>query len=205
MITFYHGHGSAWSWRVWLALEHLGLPYDLKVLSFANQETRTPQFKAINPRHQVPVIVDDDLIVYESAVIVEYLADRYPQGPNGHRLFPADVAERMRVRRLIREAESYLDAEGLLPVIEELFYAKPGTVINEERIRESETKVAEELKYLEGELGADWFAGELGAADLSIYPFLAYLRRVEKRARADYRSHANSGHGAKGAGDDAAD
>ena len=39
-IEFYHGHGSPFSWRVWLALEAKGIPYDLKVLSFQNEDTK---------------------------------------------------------------------------------------------------------------------------------------------------------------------
>ena len=53
-LDFYHGHGSPFSWRVWLALEQLAVPYNLKVLSFQDNDTTKPEFVAINPRHQVP-------------------------------------------------------------------------------------------------------------------------------------------------------
>ena len=33
-LDFYHGHGSPYSWRVWLALELKAIPYELKLLSF---------------------------------------------------------------------------------------------------------------------------------------------------------------------------
>ena len=42
-LDFYHGHGSPYSWRVWLALEFKGIPYNLKVLSFAEKDTTKPE------------------------------------------------------------------------------------------------------------------------------------------------------------------
>src|SRR3954463_12656051 len=57
-VDFYHGHGSPFSWRVWLALEAKNIPYELKVLSFQSEDTKKPEFRAINPRGQVPTVVD---------------------------------------------------------------------------------------------------------------------------------------------------
>ena len=57
-ITFYAGSGSPYAWRVWLALEHKQLPYDLKMLSFSNREHRAPEYLAINPRGKVPALVE---------------------------------------------------------------------------------------------------------------------------------------------------
>src|SRR5258708_32428012 len=65
-LDFYHGHGSPYSWRVWLALEHKKIPYQLKLLSFQNEDTKKPEFVAINPRHTVPTIVDDGYALWES-------------------------------------------------------------------------------------------------------------------------------------------
>ena len=70
-LDFYHGHGSPYSWRVWLALEHKGIAYELKVLSFSAGDTRKPEFMALTPRHRVPTLVDGDFVLYESNAIVE--------------------------------------------------------------------------------------------------------------------------------------
>src|SRR6185369_15392067 len=48
-ITFYYGSGSPFAWRVWLALEHKRVPYQLEVLSFDRGDTKAPSFRAINP------------------------------------------------------------------------------------------------------------------------------------------------------------
>jgi glutathione S-transferase len=58
-LKFYCGSGSQPAWRVWLTLEHKGIPYELHTLSFDKKETRTPEFLAINPRGKVPTVDHD--------------------------------------------------------------------------------------------------------------------------------------------------
>src|SRR4030095_14225264 len=107
-ITFYAGSGSPFVWRVWLSLEHKSLPYELKMLSFSAGDLKKPEFAALNPRQRVPVLVDDDLVLYASTAIFRYLEDRYPS--QGRPLFPADVRERAIVNRLIAEIDAYFVA-----------------------------------------------------------------------------------------------
>src|SRR5689334_11937043 len=106
-LVLYYGSGSPYAWRVQLALEHKALEYDRKVLSFSAGDTRKPEFLALNPRHRVPVIVDDGFVLYESNAIVEYLDEAYPG--RGAPLFPGDVRQRALVRRLIEETDNYVD------------------------------------------------------------------------------------------------
>jgi len=41
-ITLHYGSGSPYAWKIWLALEHKQLPYELKLLSFDRNDHRTP-------------------------------------------------------------------------------------------------------------------------------------------------------------------
>ncbi len=179
-IDFYHGHGSPYSWRVWLALEHLKVPYELKVLSFADKDTTKPEFVAINPRHQVPTIVDDDFTLWESVPILEYLDERYGvDGPA--RLYPGTDAERARVRRLVKEMEEHLGVEGIDLVTGEYFFkgdAKPDL----ERAAQGRDKIAVELRYLEKQLRGKYFGGENPcAADFVLAPSMGYVNRITVR------------------------
>ncbi|HET7731443.1 MAG TPA: glutathione S-transferase family protein [Usitatibacter sp.] len=177
-FEFYHGHGSPYSWRVWLALEHKKIPYELRVLSFANKDTQKPEFVAINPRHVVPTVVDDGFALWESVVILEYLDERFPATP---KLYPGDARERARIRRLIREAEEHVDRKGIDPITDELFW-KEGSAPDMAKVEEWKRNVAGELAILAGELRGDYLAGDgLTAADFVLYPMVAYAKRITFR------------------------
>ena len=177
-LTFYHGHGSPYSWRVWLALEHLGLPYELKVLSFADKDLTKPEFLAINPRHQVPTIVHDGFALWESLAILEYLDEIAP----ARRLYPGTAQERARIRRLIREDEEHLDLKGLTPIYDELYKKPEGVAPDEARLEAGRGKLVEEMKYFGRELRGDFLAGgKPCAADFVLYPDIAYVKRIGAR------------------------
>ena len=177
-LDFYHGHGSPYSWRVWLALEYKKIPHEVHVLSFASQDTRTPEFVAINPRHVVPTIVDEAHAVWESIVILEYLDERFPEGP---KLYPGDAKERSRIRRLIREAEQHIDVEGIDPITTE-YFGKEGAAPDLAKVDQGRQKIAEELATYAKELRGDFLAGDrITAADLVLYPMIGYVKRIAVR------------------------
>ena len=65
-LEFYWGSGSPYSWRVLLALEYKGVPYESHVLQFSKQEHKSPQMLRMNPRGRVPVLRDGDFVVSTS-------------------------------------------------------------------------------------------------------------------------------------------
>src|SRR4051812_5966515 len=104
-VTLYYMSGSPYAWRVWPALEHRGIAHEVKVISYDAGDLSTPEFVAMNPRKRVPVLRDDDFALYESAAIVEYIADKWAGEP---RLFSADLRQRAIQRRMIRELDQYV-------------------------------------------------------------------------------------------------
>ena len=104
-VVLHYASGSPYAWRVWLALEHKGIAYERKLLSFDAGDLETPAFTALNPRRRVPVIEDDGFVLTESAAILEYLEDTRPSMPN---LFATDAKARAVQRRMIREADAYV-------------------------------------------------------------------------------------------------
>ena len=175
MIEFYHANGSPFGWRVQLSLEHKGLPYNMNVLSFGSDDFRTESYTAINPRQLVPSIVDDGYALYESATIVEYLEDKYPDRP---RLLPDDPQKRSFVRRLVNETDFafYRPVEVL---VDELF-RKPGPEDwDQDNIAGAKETLIKELALFESYFQGDFLAGELSTADFALYPLLSFIGRFE--------------------------
>jgi glutathione S-transferase len=173
-LTFYYGSGSPFAWKVWLALEHKAVPYDLKVLSFDKGDTRAPAFRAINPRGKVPTLVDDGYALWESAAILEYLDEAYPERP----LLPKDLNDRATVRRIAAEAENYLG-----PLVADLFGATLFRTGPEdpEAFADLHQRLDEELPRFAAMLDGEYFGKELSLADFTVYPHLRLIPRVDER------------------------
>ena len=176
-LTLYSGSGSPFAWRAQLALEHKALAYELRMLSFSARDTRKPEFIALNPRHQVPVLVDGEFVLYESNAIVEYLDEAYPG--RGAPLFPGDVRQRALVRRLIQEVDNYY-YEATSLVLTQAFWKKPEER-EADKIAEGRKAVVEESALFTRAMKGDFLAGQLSAADFALYPLVAALWRAEMK------------------------
>src|SRR6185369_15946086 len=112
-------------------------PYNLKVLSFQSQDTRKPEFVALNPRHTVPTIVDDGYALWESIAILEYLDEKYATGT---KLYPGDVKARARIQRLIREAEEQVGLVAIDPITDE-YFGKEGAAPDLEKVGKAKVRL----------------------------------------------------------------
>ena len=176
-LVLYYGSGSPYAWRAHFALEHKALPYELKVLSFSAGDTRKPEFLALNPRHQVPVLVDGDFVLYESNAIVEYVDEAYSAA--GAPLFPGDLRTRALVRRMVLEVDNYFD-DAVDPLIRQAFFVKPEER-DPDRIAKGRQAVADELEQFSKAMRGEFLAGPLSAADFALYPLVAFAKRCEMK------------------------
>lgn len=60
-------------------LEELGVPYELKTLNVAEGENKRSDYLAVHPLGSVPALEDGELKLFESAAILQYLADKFPE------------------------------------------------------------------------------------------------------------------------------
>ncbi len=79
---------------LWLC-EELALPYELEPWGAGHRDPHAPEFVALNPNALVPVIVDDDAVLWESNTICRYLAGKLGRDD----LLPRDVLARARVEQ----------------------------------------------------------------------------------------------------------
>ncbi|NML44418.1 glutathione S-transferase family protein [Ramlibacter sp. G-1-2-2] len=78
-IVLYHHPFSRASSVVWM-LEELGVPHELRFVDLMKGAHKAPELIALNPMGKLPILVDGDAVVTESAAIGLYLADRYSLG-----------------------------------------------------------------------------------------------------------------------------
>jgi glutathione S-transferase len=177
-IRLYSLSGSPFGWRVQLALEHLGLAHDVTMLSPDRADTRRPGFLAKNPHGKLPVLVDGEVVLYESDVIVEYLEDKFSQ--DKLRLWPAGPVARAMARRTAAEAAAYL-----YPALRTLvtgWVAKSEPDIGRAALDATKQTIAGQFELLASRLSNGFMASDRqGAADYAVYPLLALLRRLDAR------------------------
>jgi glutathione S-transferase len=175
-LTLYYGSGSPYAWRARLALAHKALDHEVRTLSFAAGDLRTPEYLAINPRGRVPALVDDGFALWESTAIVEYLDQRYPERP----LFPRDPRDAATVRRMVQEVDCYF-VPPMEWLVDELLTA--GHAPSETRVAEARAALLAEAGRWESVVRARSFlAGDNPtAADYALYPALALVLRLESR------------------------
>ncbi len=162
-----------------LALEVKGLAYTPKRLDNAKREQKASEFLAINPRSQVPVLVEDDLTVCETFAILTFLDAAHPKQP----LFGETPEATARSWQSISETEPALrDQVG--DISRSLFRGKGAEFA--EQIAGNAEKVRAELEILESRLESDPFlAGDaMSAADLIAYPVIMQLDRAGQREEA---------------------
>ena len=146
------------------------------MLSFDRGDLKTPEFRAVNPRGQVPAIVDDGFALWESTAIVEYLEERYPQQP----LLPKDARGRATVRRLMLEADNHLSAADT-DLMDATLFRKADQPVDAAAIAAGQAKLLEELARWDAMLTGDYLAGALSLADFTAYPYLRLVRRIDER------------------------
>jgi glutathione S-transferase len=157
------GRGLARDMQVRWALEEVGQPYDVRLVSF--RAMKAPAHRAVHPFGQIPTYEADGLVLFESAAIVLHIAEH-------HRgLLPQDEAGRARVIAWMFAAGDTVKA----PIIE-----REGALLLErdkpwhaERLPYLDQRVRVRLGELSAYLGeADWLEGEFSAADIMMVGLL---------------------------------
>jgi GST-like protein len=104
MMIEVHAFATPNSVKVLIALEEIGLPYELQPVNVRKGEQKAEAFLALNPNGKVPVLVDDGFVLTESAAILVYLAEKTGK------LLPQDAIGRARVFEQL-----FFHASGLSP------------------------------------------------------------------------------------------
>lgn len=163
MYLLYHHPYSQHARRVVALMEEAKLPYELRRVALEKGEHMSPEFLAVNPNHQVPVLIDGDVKLFESNAILRYLS-------NKHGLthwYPENHAQRARVDQWLDWNQSRFGPAVVDIVLNKVFL---GDKADRQAIARGEARVAELAPILEDALGASaYITGDTPTiADLSI-------------------------------------
>ncbi|HEX3920137.1 MAG TPA: glutathione S-transferase family protein [Caulobacteraceae bacterium] len=161
------GMGLARDTRVRWALEEVGQPYDVRLVSFAAM--KAPAHLALHPFGQIPTYEEGDLAVFETGAIVFHIAERHSG------LLPLDAAARTRAITWMFAALSTVEPPILdLSTARMVEGDRPWT---QERLPLVRDRVRVRLAQLSARLGgADWLDGAFSAGDLMMVSVLLRLR-----------------------------
>jgi glutathione S-transferase len=161
------GKGLARDTRVRWALEEVGKPYEVRLVSF--RAMKEPAHRALHPFGQIPTYEEGDLTLFETGAIVFHIAERHAG------LLPEDANARARAISWMFAALNTVE-----PPILELANARileSDKTWHEERLPLVKARVRDRLDQLCGRLGdADWLDGAFSAGDLMMVSVLLRLR-----------------------------
>jgi glutathione S-transferase len=173
MIVLYDYPECPYAQKVRIVLAEKDLEYERKFVDLRKNEQRSAEFLKLNPLGKVPVLVDEDVVVYDSTIINEYLDEEYPSQP----LMPVnDSGARAQVRMMEDLADTLFTPRVDLLMAE---FRRPEEERDAERIRRLQTELLQLLRRLELPLGrTPYVAGEFSLADAAFAPGVLLLKHI---------------------------
>ena len=174
MIQLYIGNKnySSWSMRPWVLLRQAGIVFEEVRVRFDSFDSGS-RFKAtiagVSPTGKVPVLVDGDLVVWDTLAIAEYLAESYPE----KQLWPQDKAARARARSVCAEMHSGFTAlRSACPMNIEAHLPDTGALIwrDQSAVRADVARLVEMWSTLLAQYGGPMLFGDFTIADAYFAP-----------------------------------
>jgi glutathione S-transferase/RNA polymerase-associated protein len=168
-VRVYEHPLSPYAQKVKIALAEKGVPFEALMPADIGSGSVAGEFAAASPRGEVPVLVDDEVRLFDSSVIVAYVEERWPEPA----LLPASPAERARVRTLEEVMDTHYEAInwGLAEI---LAFGRAKGELAQRMLARAAAQTAALQAWLEPHLSERrWLNGErFGMGDLCVAPFV---------------------------------
>jgi glutathione S-transferase len=168
-MKLYSGPLSLFTAKVRIALAEKRIAYERIEVPFsraAGYSPKLPEMLALNPKGQVPVLVDGALALYDSTIITEYLEDGHPLPP----LYPKDPADRARCRQAEAAADE-IYFPHVWTLIRETFYQPDASKRDTAAIAAAREAIAATHRELDSRFGKhDYVCGDdFTVADIAYF------------------------------------
>ena len=169
MITLYDHPLSPYAQKVKISLREKGLAYEAPMPGGLGAGGAQGAFVEASPRAEVPALVDGDVRIFDSTIILEYLDDAYPDPP----MRPDSASDRARVRMLEEVMDTHFEAInwGLSEI---RWFRRAQGAQAEAMFAAAKAQTEGFFAWLEKQLGdREWFNGDrFGWGDLSVVPYV---------------------------------
>jgi glutathione S-transferase len=168
-VTVYDHPLSPYGQKVKIALLEKGVPFEAPLPGNIGSGNTGGEFARVSPRGEVPALVDGDVAIFDSTIILEYIEDRWPEPA----LLPKAPAERARVRMLEDAMDTHFEAItwGMSEIRN---FGRASGTLAETMLARAGEQIAGWYRWLEQQLGEQpWFNGAaFGWGDLCVVPYV---------------------------------
>lgn len=182
MIQLYYYPSTA-SMVPHIVLEEIGVPYQRVLIDRVQNAHKTPDYLRLNPNGLIPVLVDGDLVLYETAAICLHLCDTHPEAAL---VPPLGTADRAHFYKWLMWLTNTLQATMLAYFYPDRSVALGNAAGAAEVKAQAEIKIGTMLDQLDAELarhGGPWFAGEqYSALDAYVLTLCRWTRNFSSPA-----------------------
>lgn len=164
-----------------IALAEKQIAWEPIFVNLRADESKRPEYLALNPNGSVPTLVDGETVVYDSTVINEYLEDRFPDPP----LLGRDPERRARIRMWEDDADNNFGRPAEMIFIHQKGWRR----FTEEELHAFRARIREHLERLEKHLeGKTFLAGDFSLADIAHAPRIIMLEDLGVEVPGSHRN-----------------
>jgi glutathione S-transferase len=176
-MKLYYSPLSVYSAKPRIAMYEKGIAHETALVNWtpATGWIKPEELPRLNPKAQIPVLVDGDTVVPDSTIILEYLDERFPKAP----LFPQGAADRARCR-VLEDIGDTLLAPNLGVLVREVFLKPDASTRDSATVSATKAELARHYQRLDRELGKrEYLCGEFSVADISCFSPINIMSLME--------------------------
>jgi glutathione S-transferase len=176
-MKLYYSPLSVYSAKPRIAMYEKGIAHETRLVNWtpATGWIKPEELPRLNPKAQIPVLVDGDTVVPDSTIIVEYLEERFPKPA----LYPTDPAERARCR-VLEDLGDLVIAPNQAVLVREVFLKPDVSTRDAAAVAQTKAELARQYQRLDRELGKnEYLCGQFSVADITCFSPINIMSLME--------------------------